>query len=160
MNIDVRIPSRKVENNEIVSLESVFTQLDEMLKAFGMMGKPGIGLAGCQVGLDLAVAIVRMGEFKLNLWNPEILSYEKPLIIHTEGCLSFPEIRTVTRYNAITLKNGDGKIYSLEGSEAVVVQHEVDHILGKTIFDRIVEKPGRNALCPCDSGKKYKKCCL
>ncbi|MBW2099144.1 MAG: SEC-C domain-containing protein [Deltaproteobacteria bacterium] len=23
-----------------------------------------------------------------------------------------------------------------------------------------MKKPGRNELCPCGSGKKYKKCCL
>tara|TARA_R110000851_G_scaffold1235_3_gene4248 strand:- start:375 stop:485 length:111 start_codon:yes stop_codon:yes gene_type:complete len=25
---------------------------------------------------------------------------------------------------------------------------------------RVVEKIGRNEPCPCDSGKKYKKCCI
>ena len=30
---------------------------------------------------------------------------------------------------------------------------------GKTIVVRKAEKVGRNDLCPCGSGKKYKKCC-
>ena len=51
--------------------------------------------------------------------------------------------------------------------EAVCVQHEIDHLNGMRILDRIVDttirvekKPGRNEPCHCGSGKKYKKCCL
>jgi uncharacterized protein YecA (UPF0149 family) len=53
--------------------------------------------------------------------------------------------------------------------EAIAVQHEIDHMDGKTLFDCeikevgqqiISDKIGRNELCPCGSGKKYKKCCL
>ena len=51
--------------------------------------------------------------------------------------------------------------------EAVCVQHEIDHLNGMRILDREVDttirvekKIGRNAPCPCGSGKKYKRCCL
>ena len=51
--------------------------------------------------------------------------------------------------------------------EAICVQHEIDHLNGLTIHHRkrnttikVEKKPGRNELCPCGSGKKYKKCCL
>jgi peptide deformylase len=51
--------------------------------------------------------------------------------------------------------------------EAICVQHEIDHLNGMTIMDRKMistvintAKTGRNELCPCGSGKKYKKCCL
>ena len=51
--------------------------------------------------------------------------------------------------------------------EAVCVQHEIDHLNGMRILDREVvttirveKKIGRNAPCPCGSGKKYKKCCM
>ena len=50
--------------------------------------------------------------------------------------------------------------------EAVCVQHEIDHLMGKTIHDRKIDttirnekKIGRNEPCHCGSGKKYKKCC-
>jgi uncharacterized protein YecA (UPF0149 family) len=50
--------------------------------------------------------------------------------------------------------------------EAICVQHEIDHLNGMTIHDRkivttirVEKKPGRNEPCPCQSGKKYKKCC-
>ena len=43
------------------------------------------------------------------------------------------------RMNKITVKNGDGKEHSLEGFEAVVVQHELDHWDGILFLDRGVE---------------------
>jgi peptide deformylase len=56
---------------------------------------------------------------------------------------------------------------TLGGFEAQVWQHEIDHVNGK---DHVMAVPGqklkkapvagRNDLCPCGSGKKYKKCCL
>ena len=51
--------------------------------------------------------------------------------------------------------------------ESVCIQHEIDHLNGMTIHHRKVDttiraekKIGRNAPCPCGSGKKYKRCCL
>jgi len=51
--------------------------------------------------------------------------------------------------------------------ESVCVQHEIEHLNGIICMDRRVEtsykrtekKVGRNEPCPCQSGKKYKKCC-
>jgi len=36
---------------------------------------------------------------------------------------------------------------------------ELDAILNKPKTTRFEKKPSRNDLCPCGSGKKYKKCC-
>tara|TARA_R110002072_G_scaffold142097_2_gene287480 strand:+ start:148 stop:738 length:591 start_codon:yes stop_codon:yes gene_type:complete len=51
--------------------------------------------------------------------------------------------------------------------EAVCVQHEIDHLNGIRCLDRVVDttirvekKPGRNEPCLCQSGKKFKKCCI
>ena len=52
---------------------------------------------------------------------------------------------------------------------SIAVQHEIDHFEGKIITEygiknepvvRSVPKVGRNDLCPCGSGLKFKKCCL
>ena len=48
--------------------------------------------------------------------------------------------------------------------EVVCVQHEIDHLMGKTIHDREVKleptkvekKVGRNDSCPCGSGKNIR----
>ena len=153
--------------------------------------KDGIGLAANQVGIDAAVAVVNVRE-PIVLINPEIVSRETEIPFY-EGCLSFPGKGCHTkRYRNIivhteqeesdwyfsgaeTGEEGKGT-WEAEGKkqdqelrllEAVCVQHEIDHLNGMRILDRIVDttvrvekKPGRNELCHCGSGKKYKKCCL
>ena len=61
-------------------------------------------------------------------------------------------------------KNEDAQLRTLE---SVCIQHEIDHLNGVVCMDRKREttivkdkKIGRNELCPCGSGRKYKKCCL
>jgi peptide deformylase len=52
------------------------------------------------------------------------------------------------------------------GTEAVVMQHEIDHHDGRLFVDRAnipfkaEKKIGPNEPCPCRSGKKFKKCCM
>jgi len=43
----------------------------------------------------------------------------------------------------------DGKVYRC-----------VDTVLGGTRLEEVSGDIGRNDLCPCGSGKKYKKCCM
>lgn len=38
-------------------------------------------------------------------------------------------------------------------------EEEENHVHPKVFLPRIVSKIGRNALCPCGSGKKHKYCC-
>ena len=151
--------------------------------------KDGIGLAANQVGIDASVAVLNVRE-PLILINPVITEQWDEIDYH-EGCLSYPNkgIRT-RRYKNIIIQTAqeesgcdlsrvetgnEGK-GTWEGAkkhdqeqrllEAVCVQHEIDHLMGKTIRDRKIDttirvekKPGRNEPCTCGSGKKYKKCC-
>lgn len=52
---------------------------------------------------------------------------------------------------------------------AIAIQHELDHFNGEILTEygirnepivKLEQKVGRNDLCPCGSGKKYKKCCM
>ena len=174
-----------------VSVEEGLAIAEELFQILDKRGD-GIGLAANQVGIDAQVAVVNVRE-PLVLINPKYISRENE-IIYGEGCLSFPghAIRT-KRYRDVIIsteqseanwyfsgveENSDGKSGWDKGNmkqdqelrllEAVCVQHEIDHLMGKTIHDREVKleptkvekKVGRNDSCPCGSGKKYKKCCL
>jgi uncharacterized protein YecA (UPF0149 family) len=68
---------------------------------------------------------------------------------------------SIKRYNQIEFKN-DGQLFSAEGKEAQIIQHEIDHMDGILIIDKEYKSNnvGRNDPCPCGSGKKYKKCCI
>ncbi len=152
--------------------------------------KDGIGLAANQIGYDAAVAVVNVRE-PLILINP-VIKEQWDEVPYYEGCLSFPGKGCHTKryrnvivhteqeegdwYFSGTESGAEGKgTWESEGKkqdtelrllEAVCVQHEIDHLNGMRILDRIVDttirvekKPGRNEPCHCGSGKKYKKCC-
>ena len=173
-----------------VSVEEGLVIAEELFQILNKRGD-GIGLAANQVGIDAQVAIVNVVE-PLVLINPKYISRENE-IVYGEGCLSFPghAIRT-KRYRDVIISteqsesnwyfSGAGSPKGAKGSweesakhdqdqrllEVVCVQHEIDHLMGKTIHDReikleptkVEKKVGRNDPCPCGSGKKHKKCCL
>ena len=155
--------------------------------------KDGIGLAANQVGIDAAVAVVNVIE-PIILINPEIISKETEIPFY-EGCLSFPNKGCHTkRYETIEVKTaqiegswmfsgvdkGEAGMGSweidkkkqnreLRTLEAVCVQHEIDHLNGMRILDRVVDttirsegKIGRNHLVTIERNDavkvlKYKK---
>jgi len=105
-----------------------------------------IGLAAPQVGESLLLSVIdlSMGEKEnefMVLINP-FIEEEEGKETDTEGCLSFPNISLdITRSKEILLKGIDlnGKEYKKEysGFIARVIQHEVDHLKGILIADRV-----------------------
>lgn len=153
--------------DEIKSLD-LWSRLEATLNAVG-----GLGLAAPQIGIPLQAAIVRTPKgfypwnpdgIRMNLWNPKLEIEGKDTILYKEGCLSFPgQFWMTKRWRDIVFTNGDGRKYVAEGSEAVVLQHEIGHLTGHTFLEYKAYEAtevGRNDPCPCGSGKKFKKCCL
>lgn len=122
----------------------------------------GFGLAAIQIGVPVKFAVYHFnGEQKI-LLNTKILEYKNKIRCRREGCLSIPELWIDTvRYRDIVYEN-DGKILEASGLEAQIIQHECDHFSGILCTDKEYKEYniGRNDLCVCGSGKKYKKCCL
>ena len=187
------------ENNPLIKTKLREVSVEEGLaiaeKLFQILNErgDGIGLAANQVGIDAQVAVVNVRE-PLVLINPKIVSKETP-ITYYEGCLSYPGQGVSTqRYRDIEIKteqseskwyfsgaeeNSQGKTVWDKGNmqqdqenrilESVCIQHEIDHLNGVTIFDRIVNntikreiKYGRNEKVTIQKGSeskvlKYKK---
>jgi peptide deformylase len=105
-----------------------------------------IGLAAPQVGESIRASVIdlSMGEEEnglVVLINPEILESEGKDTLE-EGCLSFPKISVpVNRSTKIFLKNhdfhGNEIRQEIEGFLARVIQHEIDHLDGTLIIDRV-----------------------
>jgi len=158
----LRQKSEIVEDQELANL--IIKDLEDTLKIEG-----GVGLAAPQIGFLKKIAIIRYGEFNLNIINPTDINLSKEkLVFQDEGCLSFPGIRKNTlRSKSISFINGfanEAISFNNKGIITVAIQHEIDHLDGVLLFDRMMEpikseKIGRNDKCPCGSGKKYKKCC-
>jgi peptide deformylase len=85
---------------------------------------------------------------------------------NVEGSMIFSGVETSTEGKGSWEKSDDSD-RNLRLLESVCVQHEIDHLNGIICMDRRIEtsyvrtekKVGRNEPCPCESGKKYKKCC-
>ena len=114
---------------------SIATELFQILNKRG----DGIGLAANQVGIDAQVAVVNVTE-PLVLINPKIVHKEKE-ISYYEGCLSYPKKGVNTkRYEIVEVKSDNSEsTMRFDGLESICVQHEIDHLNGKTIFDRKIE---------------------
>lgn len=123
-----------------------------------MHAEEGIGLAAQQVGERVALCVVdippsedtsddgtRMNPdvaMPMVLFNPEIVEFSDETGVYEEGCLSFPEIRVpVTRPTEAlvrwTDRDGIRRERRLRGLVARCVQHEMDHLNGVLICDRM-----------------------
>jgi peptide deformylase len=113
--------------------------LDTVIKA------DGIGLAAPQVGKSLNLALIYLEHSGVPMFpiiNPKIVSVSKELVPIEEGCLSLPGLfGEVQRPKKITIEYQDvsGAVKHLEdaGWIARVCQHEVDHLLGTLIVDKL-----------------------
>lgn len=105
-----------------------------------------VGLAATQVGILLRFFVMDLHpnqpESELQvLVNPEIVQSSRWKVAR-EGCLSFPDyLANVKRAKRLTVAARDrhGKPFErdLEGFEAIVVQHELDHLDGIVFIDRV-----------------------
>jgi peptide deformylase len=108
-----------------------------------------VGIAAPQIGILSRLAIVDTsrnpkypaGHGLLVLVNPQIVAHESEQFFR-EGCLSIPEYTAnIRRYQQITVEalslEGDTLTVDAEGFEAVVLQHEIDHLDGILFLDRV-----------------------
>jgi peptide deformylase len=112
------------------SAQSVANVLFERMKQLG-----GVGLSANQIGLDMRVFVMGLGETKIAVFNPIIISYSKTEELFNEGCLSYPGIMlAIKRPTKITATYQDetGKFIEQDfnGLTARIFQHEYDHMNG------------------------------
>ncbi|MCK5554404.1 MAG: peptide deformylase [Deltaproteobacteria bacterium] len=111
-----------------------------------MYANEGIGLAAPQVGVPKRVFVVDVRLYEpssslISIVNPEVVA-EGEEVIHEEGCLSVPEcVDGIKRKTWIKVRglNERGREIEVEGEGmlAIALQHEIDHLNGKVILDRM-----------------------
>ena len=119
--------------------------VDDMIET--MYAQPGaVGLAACQVGSPVQLIVMDVtakttrDQLKI-LINPTVTSASRNKVSR-EGCLSFPEylanIKRATRLSFEAHDRDEQKIiYEVRDFEAVAVQHEMDHLNGVLMIDRV-----------------------
>ncbi|MDW8237968.1 MAG: peptide deformylase, partial [Aquificaceae bacterium] len=110
-----------------------------------------VGIAAPQVAIHKRLIIVDITNSNhklktvcngiLALANPKITKAEGEVLVR-EGCLSVPEFTgNVKRFFSIEVLANDleGNEITLqtEGFEAIVIQHEIDHLDGKVFLDKV-----------------------
>ena len=132
--------------------ETLITQVDPQ----------GVGLAAPQVGVDLAIFIIKptlKADTQVFI-NPKIIESSKPEVgnpksekeqdddVKLEGCLSIPRVwgpverstKVQVEYQDLT---GERHVEWFKGFKAVIIQHEVDHLHGVLFTERVLEQKGK-----------------
>ncbi len=138
-NNELRVRSSDVLAKDVGSarLKKLVAELVETMKV-----ENGCGIAAPQVGIHERVIIVDSGKGPKAFVNPEIVARSFRTFLFEEGCLSVPGVwGMVKRHRGVKVKALDeiGKEVTVEadGLEAVIFQHEIDHLDGVLFIDRV-----------------------
>lgn len=121
------------------NLEKLIIDLKDTLQSIG-----GLGIAANQVGRNESICLVKFGERTITMINPTITERLGEKKISVEACLSLPDLSAkVERDEIISVRftnpdnNWQEEELKVEFPNSVVIQHEVDHLNGKTMIDNI-----------------------
>ena len=124
------------------------TKLNKFLIRSVPLREKGVGIAANQVGLTDRICTIKLNNGRwINLINPSIILNmlnNNDIIESTEGCLSINKKEyTVERYTVIIVEfydmNFQPQTLYLYGQEAIIAQHEIDHLDGILISDKVKE---------------------
>ena len=114
-----------------------------------MYEAPGAGLAANQIGVQKRLFVYDQGEGPVVVVNPVIVETDGEWTFE-EGCLSVPGLSwEITRPNAVHLTGYDldGNEIDIETDEyeGRIFQHEMDHLEGVLLVERLDEDQRREA---------------
>lgn len=137
--------AREVREDEFG--ESLASFVSDMAET--MYDAPGVGLAAPQVSDGRRIIVIDSGKDPEEggtglhrMVNPVITARSKETIPWPETCLSVPELEVVVdRAKHITMTwrtpLGETREQDFHNFEAVICQHELDHLIGTVLLDRV-----------------------
>jgi peptide deformylase len=147
----LRQVAKQVDLKELADPKGELQNLiDDMIDT--MREEGGVGLAAPQVNRSLQLVVLEYegnerypGESAIPvtaLINPVLTDYGEEKALGWESCLSLIDFRgLVPRSTSVTLtaynREGNQVEQRATGFEAVVLQHEIDHLNGKVFLDRM-----------------------
>jgi peptide deformylase len=135
-------PVLKTMATDVAEIDSKIAKLvADMIET--MYEAPGVGLAAPQVGVEKRLFVYDIGDGPVTILNPRITESDGEWV-YEEGCLSVPGLYfEILRPAQVHLEgiDLDGNEVSIEASELLgrVFQHEVDHLDGILLLERLDE---------------------
>lgn len=135
-----------VKEKDELHLKSEPVDISEMRDLHGKLmlnmmrlGNRALGLSAVQIGIHKRACAVTLGKVTTVMFNPYIKTKSNKITEMREKCLSVAAPYMVKRYYSITVaymdRTGAEKEMRVEGKEAAIVQHELDHLDGIIISD-------------------------
>lgn len=137
----LRVPGEAVTVFDDALKQLVADMVETMYDCAG-----AVGLAAPQIGVSQRIFVMDVAakttkdQLKVII-NPEIVQQSRNKLVR-EGCLSFPDyLANVKRAQRLTLayvnEHGEPQELQAEMFEAVAIQHELDHLDGILMIDRV-----------------------
>ena len=161
MKLIVTVPNKVLIEKaiDVINIDKEIKQIIDRMKTalINSTDPKGVGLAAPQIGKSVRIFLMRPEEtdpIKVFI-NPKIVTQSKILVkgipdedAKLEGCLSIPHVwGNVKRHQSITLsfmnENDRPQEEKFSGFEAVIIQHEMDHLDGILFPRRVIEQKGR-----------------
>jgi peptide deformylase len=132
------------------------TEIDDALRRLvadmfeTMYDAPGVGLAANQVGVQRRFFVYDVGDGPGVVINPQILERSGEWT-YLEGCLSVPDLHwEIVRPHKVHLAglDLDGNAIEVEAEDLLArcFQHEVDHLDGKLLLERLDDEQRKEAM--------------
>ncbi|MCL2881316.1 MAG: peptide deformylase [Coriobacteriia bacterium] len=147
-------PILKQQSTEVTPEE--LKEMRDLVMDMGrtMYENEGCGLAAIQVGVPKRLLVYDVSEEQDDLCaliNPRVVSRSKKCETADEGCLSFPDLyEPIERATSVRVEGLDakGKPVSIDAEDflARVLQHEIDHLEGLTMLNRMDDELRQKAL--------------
>lgn len=134
----LRAKATEVTPDEIETLFASNSLIDQMVKVLD--STKGVGLAANQIGVPKKVILIKSNNSAISgFLNPSITKMSPQKVNSEESCLSCDGAKTIQRSKWIKVRSMDknGKYATLKfvGTEAIILQHEIDHLNGVLIVD-------------------------
>lgn len=140
----LRTPAEPVEE-----FSSAYERLiEDMLET--MYEAPGVGLAAPQIGISKQIFVADIGDGPFVMFNPEIVETSDSWAFD-EGCLSVPGYFWEIERPGFARARGydiNGDAIEVSGDELMgrVLQHEIDHLNGMLLLERLPRRTKKQAL--------------
>ncbi len=149
---DIRIigdPVLRQRARDVTEVDGALVRMvDDMIET--MYEAPGIGVAAPQIGVQKKLFVWDLGDGPNAMINPELIESDGEWTFD-EGCLSVPGLSwEIVRPKRIHIvgRDLDGNEVSYEADEfeARMFQHELDHLEGVLLVDRLDPDTRKEAL--------------